>query len=141
MIILDTNVLSELMRQNPDPKVAAWLREQSILDLATTTISLAEIKYGTARLPPGQRRNAFEKQLFAFISRGFANRIYDFDQSAAEIYGDLAADRARISRRPEGFDGLIAAIALSRKTAIATRNISDFGGCGLEVLNPWAWRS
>jgi predicted nucleic acid-binding protein len=138
MIILDTNVLSEAARHNPDPNVIDWLREQSLLDLATTTICVAELRYGIARLPVGQRRNALEKKLFAFLSRGIANRIFDFDLPAAEIYGDLVANRTRIGRPLEGFDGLIAAIARSRNAAIATRNVNDFDGCGIDLINPWS---
>ena len=119
MIILDTNVLSEVARQYPDPNVIGWLREQALLDLATTTICVAELRCGIARLPVGQRRNALEKKLFAFLSRGIANRT-------------------RIGRPLEGFDGLIAAIALSRNAAIATRNVNDFDGCGIDVINPWS---
>jgi len=138
MIILDTNVLSEVARQYPDPNVIGWLREQALLDLATTTICVAELRCGIARLPVGQRRNALEKKLFAFLSRGIANRIFDFDLPAAETYGALVANRTRIGRPLEGFDGLIAAIALSRNAAIATRNVNDFDGCGIDVINPWS---
>ena len=138
MIVLDTNVISELMRASPEPRVLRWLETQPLEALATTSINLAEIRYGLARLPGGRRRRDLETRFDTFASRGFGSRIFDFDRAAAEIYGDLAALRESSGRRLEGFDGLIAAIAASRGAAIATRNAEDFTDCGLTVISPWA---
>jgi len=137
MIILDTNVISELMRAKPEPVVVNWFRVRSLLEMATTTINLAEIRLGLARLPFGRRRRDLEVTFNSLAARGFANRVFDFDASAADAYGDLAVERERAGRRLEGFDGLIAAIAKSRGMPIATRNTNDFAGCGIDVINPW----
>jgi len=138
MIILDTNVISELMRAIPDPAVVGWLAAQPLPELATTTINLAEIRHGLARLPFGRRRRDLEMKFNSFALRGFANRILDFDTTAADVYGDLVVARERGGRRLEGFDGLIAAIAKSRALPIATRNTEDFEGCGIDTINPWS---
>jgi toxin FitB len=138
MIILDTNVISELMRAKPEPVIVNWFRVRSLLEMATTTINLAEIRLGLARLPFGRRRRDLEVTFNSLVARGFANRVFDFDASAADAYGDLAVERERAGRRLEGFDGLIAAIAKSRGMPIATRNTNDFAGCGIDVINPWS---
>ena len=138
MIILDTNVSSEAMRAIPDPAVLGWLGAQPLTELATTTINIAEVRYGLARLPFGRRRRDLEIKFNAFASRGFANRVLDFDAQAADVYGDLVVAREHAGTRLEGFDGLIAAIAKSRGLPIATRNTGDFAGCGIAVINPWS---
>ena len=137
MIILDTNVISELMRAKPEPVVVDWFRVRSLLEMATTTINLAEIRHGLARLPFGRRRRDLEVTFNSLAARGFANRVFDFDAPAANAYGDLAVERERVGRRLEGFDGLIAAIAKSRGLPIATRNTDDFEGCGIDIIDPW----
>lgn len=137
MILLDTNVLSELMRVAPEPQLLNWLRNQPLPQLGTTTINIAEIKYGLARLPGGQRRRELEKKFFSFVSRGLADRIFDFDAAAADIFGDIMVAREKAGRRLEGYDGLILAIAKSRGASIATRNVADFAGCGVNIANPW----
>jgi hypothetical protein len=136
VIILDTNVISELMRGDPDRLVAAWLDTQPVSKLATTTINLAEVKYGLACLLPG-RRHDLERRFDSFAAHGFASRVFDFDAAAADVYGDVAAARRRAGRPLGGFDGLIAAIARSRGLPIATRNVDDFVNCGLTLINPW----
>ena len=138
MIILDTNVISELMHGEPNRLVANWLDAQPIFELATTTINLAEVKYGLARMSRGRRRDDLVRRFNGFAANGFANRIFDFDAAAADVYGDLAAARRRTGRPLEGFDGLIAAIAKSRGLPIATRNVSDFAGCDITLVSPWA---
>ncbi len=137
MILLDTNVLSELMRPGPEPRVLDWLRYRPLSELGTTTINVAEIKHGLARLPNGQRRRDLEKKLFGLMSRGLAGRVFDFDQASADIFGDIMVQRERSGRRLEGYDGLILAIAKSHGAEIATRNVSDFEGCGVTIINPW----
>jgi predicted nucleic acid-binding protein len=137
MIVLDTNVLSELIQPDPEPLVVHWVRDQWMRELGTTTINIAEVKYGFARLPGGRRRDELERKFTALITRGLGSRIFDFDQPAADIYGDVRVARQRMGRHLEGFDGLIAAIALSRGFTVATRNVADFDGCGLRLINPW----
>jgi toxin FitB len=137
MIILDTNVISELMRARPEPAVVGWFRIRSLLEMATTTINLAEIRRGLARLPFGTRRRDLEATFNSLAAHGFANRVFDFDAAAADAYGDLAVQRERAGRPLEGLDGLIAAIAKFRGLPVATRNTDDFAGCGIDVINPW----
>ena len=137
MIILDTNVISELMRAKPEPVVVDWFRVRPLLEMATTTINLAEIRRGLAHLPFGRRRRDLEVTFNSLAARGFANRVLDFDASAADAYGDLAVERERAGRPMEGLDGLIAAIAKSRGLPVATRNMDDFAECGIDLINPW----
>ena len=137
MLILDTNVLSELMRPRPEPAVLDWCRARPLSDMATTAVTLAEIQRGLARLPIGRRRRDLEVTLNGLMAHGFAKRIFDFDAAAAEVYGDLVVARERVGRRLAGFDGLVLAIAKSRGCPIATRNTTNFEGCGVPLMNPW----
>jgi predicted nucleic acid-binding protein len=137
MIILDTNIISELMRAEPEPLVVHWIDAQPLRQLATTAINIAEIRRGLARLPLGRRRRNLEIKFDGFAARAFAGRVFDFDTTAADAYGDVVVARERIGRPLDGFDGLIAAIARSRGATIATRNVGDFDECGIAVTNPW----
>lgn len=135
MILLDTNVLSELTRAVPESKVVEWLEANEAL-LALPSIALAELRYGIARLPTGRRRAS----LLAFWSKTrdrFAGRIYSFDERAAEAYGDLAAAAERAGRRVNVADGQIAAIAKVHRMSVATRDEGDFRASGVPVVNPW----
>jgi len=138
MIILDTNVISEVMLPSPSPAVLAWLRGVPTFDLATTTICLAEIGYGLARLPFGRRRSEREALFNNYRAQVFEDRIFAFDGLAADTYGELIAARERAGRPLPGLDGLIAAIAVSRGLAVATRDIHGFEGCGIPIVDPWA---
>src|SRR4051794_31500253 len=137
MIVLDTNIVSEVMRPRPEPRVMDWLQAQAIQELATTTITLAEIGLGLARLPESRRRFNLETKFQTFVARGLGPRVYGFDAAAASVYGEMAAARERGGRPLSGFDGLIAAIALARDAVIATRNVGDFADCGVLIVNPW----
>lgn len=137
MIILDTNVISEAMLPRPSPVVMAWLDGIPTFDLATTTISIAELRFGLARSPFGRRRGERERLLNVVLERSLGDRIFGFDRLAADIYGDLLAARERAGRPLPGPDGFIAAIAVSRGLGIATRNTDDFADCGIDVVNPW----
>lgn len=141
MIVLDTNVISEAMRDVPDRSVAEWLAEQTVSDLATTTLNIAEIKFGFALLGRTRRRGELEARFQRLAAQGFESRILGLDALAADAYGDLAAARQRSGRRIGSFDGLIAAIALSRGASIATRDVRDFSDCGVPLINPWDARS
>ena len=135
MILLDTNVLSELTRTVPESKVVDWLEANEAL-LALPSIALAELRYGIARLPSGRR----QARLLAFWSKTrdrFAGRIYSFDDRAAEAYGDLAAAAERAGRRINVADGQIAAIAKVHRMSVATRDAGDFRASGVPVVNPW----
>lgn len=137
MIILDSNVISEAMRNDPNPIVADWLREQPVEELVTTTINVAEIKFGFALLGWSRRRGELEMRFESLIARAIEGRILGFDALAADAFSELAAGRQRAGRRLAGFDGLIAAIALSRGASIATRDVRDFSDCGVPLINPW----
>jgi hypothetical protein len=137
MIILDTNVLSEVMRPAPSVRVLEWLAKESALTVFTTTIAMAEILCGIELLPKGRRRAALASAAEAMFEEDFAGRILPFDNDAARAFPKIAAARRGSGRPITRFDAQIAAIARSRSAAIATRNTGDFEECGVTVLNPW----
>jgi len=137
MIILDTNVVSELMRPEPDSNVQTWVMSQKVINLSVTAITIAEIQRGLKRLPGGKRRNRLESHFMAFITAGFEGRILAFDEPAASIYGELAVKRESKGFHVDAVDLMIAAIAKNTNAAIATRNTGDFEGCGIKIINPW----
>lgn len=137
MIILDTNVLSEAIRKTPDDRVEAWLVAQPLTDLFTTTITQAEMLFGVALLPRGQRRSSIEKAVAGMFDEDFAGRVLAFDETAARSYAVIAAARQRAGHPIAQFDAQIAAIAHARNSILATRNAKDFAGCGIEAINPW----
>lgn len=137
MIILDTNVISEFMTSPPAAPVLDWLNAQEVADLYITTISIAEICYGLRVLPEGKRRRLLEERFDQFVEMAFSSRILAFDEKAARIYGDMMGERREAGRPMSSFDGQIAAIARVQGFAVATRNIKDFTGCQLELINPF----
>ena len=141
MILLDTNVVSEVMKPAPSGLVISWLNETPTADLFISSISMAELWYGLRALPDGQRREALASRLEQFIAQGFNQRTLDFDARAAQVYGEVMADRRRTGKPMSILDGQIAAIAKVHYAALATRNVRDFDGCGIEVVNPWAYSS
>lgn len=137
MIILDTDVLSALMSGRPDERVGRWLSGQPPTSIYTTTITEAEIRYGMAILPAGRRRRQLELALAAMIDEDLGGRVLPFDRVAAEAYAHIRSDRRRSGRPIAPFDAQIAAIARSRGATVATRNVKDFEGCGVDLANPW----
>jgi predicted nucleic acid-binding protein len=137
MILLDTNVISELMKQQPDAGVVAWIGRQSPAALGITTITIAEIERGLARLPKGRRRQRLEVGFAAFVKEGFIGRIDAFDEESARVYGQIAAKREAEGFNTDAVDLMIAAIAKVHNASVATRNTKDFDGCDLKVINPW----
>jgi predicted nucleic acid-binding protein len=137
MIILDTNVISETMRSQPDPSVLTWLDERAAAGLFVSTITEAEIRFGVARLPKGKRRNGLATAAEQAFETLFRDRVLPFDRDAARAYATIAGHRTAIGRPISQFDCQIAAIARSRGAAVATRNVEDFAECGLEITNPW----
>ena len=137
MIVLDTNVLSEPLRPSPSTKVLDWMRSQPNTVLFTTTITEAELLYGIALLPRGKRRDLLKSVVERMFAVHLAGRILPFDGAAARDYADIAAVRRRSGRPMSEPDARIAAIARSRGAELATRNVADFAGCELEVINPW----
>jgi predicted nucleic acid-binding protein len=137
LIILDTNVLSEMMRLDPDPIVAAWLSARPATSLFTTTIIQAEILYGLELLTAAKRRSRLATAAREMFAIDFAGRVLSFDQPAAQAYAGLAVARRRAGRPIAQLDAQIAAIARARDTGVATRNVADFEGCGIAVFDPW----
>jgi predicted nucleic acid-binding protein len=138
VIVLDTNVLSELMRPQPAAAVFAWVSAQPRTALHTTSVNKAEILYGIATLPEGRRRAALAAAAEAMFTDDFAGRVLPFDEAAAVHYAEIVAGRRREGRPIEAFDAQIAATARVAGADIATRNVGDFAGCGLTLVNPWA---
>lgn len=136
MIILDTNVVSELMRPEPAPQVASWVRDRDRRELRTTAITLAEIRYGIARLPDGRRKQVLLAAADDIFST-FADQILPVGATAAEQYAVIASNRERAGKPIASFDALIAGVCRSQSAALATRNVADFEGAGIEIIDPW----
>jgi len=136
MIIVDTNVASELMRPAPSERVQDWLREQPVEDLYTSAITVAEIRYGIERLPEGTRKVDLRAAAIEIFG-AFADRVLAFDAAAAEQYSLIVSRRERLGIPIEGFDAQIAAICRVHGAALVTRNVSDFRESGIGVINPW----
>ena len=137
MIILDTNVLSELMRRTPNPAVLAWLDRQPPLSVWITTITLFECQFGLALLPAGRRRQALETSFAALLAEDLDTRVLAFDTEAAAQAATLAAQRQLAGRPVDMRDTQIAGIAQSRRATLATRNLKHFEGLSVPVVNPW----
>jgi toxin FitB len=137
MILLDTNVLSELMRPAPSAAVEKWIGLQPVAGIFISAITEAELRYGVALLPDGRRQMQLLAKIEAMLAEDFAGRILPFDSPAASAYADIAAMRRRSGRPISQADAQIAAIASSRGASLATRNMSDFVDCGIDVVDPW----
>lgn len=137
MIILDTNVLSELMRPKPAPSVVAWVTQQSATELFTTSITESEIFYGIEFLAKGKRREGLLAAAEAMFAEDLAARVLGFESDAARVFAQLAARRRLLGKPISHADAQIAAIAQVRRAKLATRNHEDFDGCGIEVIDPW----
>jgi predicted nucleic acid-binding protein len=138
MILLDTNILSELMRPAPDRLVERWLGEQPDASVFISAITEAELRYGVALLPEGKRRSALAAVVAAMLAEDFAGRVLPFDSAAAVAFAAIAASRRQAGRPIAQADAQIAGIARSRGAVLATRNVADFEGCGIELVNPFA---
>jgi toxin FitB len=136
VIVVDTNVVSELMRPSPSPLVREWVRAQAAEDLCTTAITVAEIRYGLERLAGGRRKRsllAAATEVFA----AFSDYIQPFDADAAIWYATIVAHRDRIGLPIDGFDAQIAAICRTRGATLATRNTKDFRETAIDLIDPW----
>lgn len=136
MIILDTNVLSALMRQTPDPSVVAWLDQQPRLSIWTTSVTVLEVRFGLQIMASGKRRSAV-LQAFESLLDKIGQRVVPFDVSAAEQAGDLMASRHKEGRPRDLRDTMIAGIAIARHAALATRNTTHFDDISVPLINPW----
>ncbi|ANV82966.1 plasmid stabilization protein [Picosynechococcus sp. PCC 7003] len=137
MIILDTNVLSELMKPQGSHLVKTWIAKKNRAELFITAITQAEILYGIATLPGGQRREQLTQAARKMFQMEFRHKILSFDDEAAIAFADISSARRRQGRPISQFDAQIAAICLINQGIIATRNIDDFHHCGIDVVNPW----
>lgn len=137
MIVIDTNLISEAMRQTPNPDVMLWYAMQAKANLFTTTVTVAEILAGIDYLPDGRRKSGMQRDARLMFESDFSGRILPFDLGAAEHYADISARRRRQGRRIKPLDGQIAAIARTNAMSLATRDVDDFEDCGVDLINPW----
>jgi predicted nucleic acid-binding protein len=137
MIILDTNVVSEAWKAKPSGAVIAWIDAQRAGSLFLCAPVLAKMRFGVERLPAGSRRDRIKTLVDKLENDTYRGRIIPLDSVAAAEFGRLAANRERAGRRMQTMDALIAAIALTHEATLATRDIHDFAGVGLELINPF----
>ncbi len=135
MILVDTNIWSELVRPRPEPAVRAWEKAQAP-NLWLATVVIGELLSGAHLLEEGRRKQAFLAGYQALIE-AHSHRILGFDLAAAQLYGGIVASQMRAGRNPGTADSQIAAMALANGLALATRNVKHFGGLGLELIDPW----
>lgn len=138
MIVLDTNVVSELMRTRPEPGVVRWVDHHSPDGYALTAISVAELRFGILRLPSGRRREALGRAFGLVLEEDLGGRILPFDAEAAEVHASMSAAAELTGRTRPIADGQIAAICTARGLPLATRNVRDFDGQGIDLLDPWS---
>ncbi len=137
MYVIDTNVVSELMRPEPASTVSAWVAKRDAQEMYLTAVTESELRYGVAILPAGRRRNALEAAMIRWLDLGFIERILPFDSAAARGYAEIAAGRRHAGRPIGEADCQIAAICRSRGAVLITRNVRDFDGTGIDVVDPW----
>lgn len=138
MIVLDTNVVSELMKPHPSERVESWVAAQARDRLFATTITQAEILYGGMLLPAGRRRAELMAKTKILFEERLSGQLLVFDSDAARHFAEIAAERRRTGRPIGAMDAQIAGIARSRGAMIATRDVQDFADCGIELINPWS---
>ncbi len=137
MIVLDTNVISELARQVPDPGVLSWLDSLEVSEVGTTAVTAAELQHGVARLPDGHRRRELSAVIQGILTEDFHGRVLPFDERASVRYADVVTGRERTGRPIGVADAQIAAICRDSGAILATRNTADFEETGIELINPW----
>jgi len=137
VIILDTNVISELTRPVPDSGVIAWLDSLPADEAAITAITAAELRYGVRRMPDGRRKAELSEAVNALINTDFRDRVEPFDVRAADQYADVVTGREQAGLPISISDAQTAAICWVRNAALAARNTPDFNGTGIDLINPW----
>ena len=137
-ILLDTNVLSEILRSSPEPAVLAWFSGQTEDQLFVSAVTQAEMVLGARLLPDGRRQQRLQEALGQLFEHDFANRVMPFDAGSVASYTEIVVARRRDGRPISQFDAQIAAIAVQNGFRLATRNVRDFEGCGLRLINPWS---
>lgn len=136
-IVLDTNIISELMKSSPDSNVVAWVDQQNVLTLYITSVSIAEIHYGLSVLSVGKKRHDLEKAFNHLIETAFNQRVLFFDNTAAYHYGVIMAERKKIGKPMSIFDGQIAAMTKTISATLATRNTKDFIQTSVDIIDPF----
>jgi len=137
MILIDTNIISEMMKSVPSPQIIDWIDSQDSDQLYVAATTIAEIAYGLGVLPDGKRRNSLEREFDQTIKEGFKGRVLSFDETAARMYGIIMSKRKELGLPMSILDGQIAAIANVHHCTLATRNVKDFQECDLELVNPF----
>jgi hypothetical protein len=137
MIILDTNVISELMRAKPQRTVIDWLNHQPPESIWITSITLFESRFGLALMPKGRRRTALEKAFTQLVDEDLENRVLAFDNAAANAAAAIAAQRQKLGRPVDIRDTQIAGIVIARNATLATRNVRHFEDLSVPVIDPW----
>jgi toxin FitB len=137
VIVLDTNVVSELMRPEPAATVLDWVDRQAGVEIFLTAITVAELLYGVARLPDGRRKTDLAERIEALLSEDFGHRVAPFDETAAAHYADIVVRRERTGRPISTADAQIAATCRSHAALLATRNVDDFADTDVRIINPW----
>ena len=137
MILLDTNVVSEPLRAVPDPRVVGWLDAQPLETLFVSVVTVAELRFGIARLPSGRRRNGLIEQLERQVIPSFTGRVLNLDLAATQSYAEAMAKAQAHGRTVGVADGFIAATAAANGLTVASRDTSPFAAMGISVINPW----
>ena len=137
MIILDTNVLSEIMKPAPSPRVSTWLASQPATELFTTSITEAEIFLGIELLPQGKRRQSLLSDAEAMFAKDLGGRILGFDSDSGRLFAKVVAHRRALGKPINHLDAQIAAIVRLRGAQLATRDVADFSDCGISLIDPW----
>jgi toxin FitB len=137
VIVLDTNVISELARRAPDSGVLSWLDSLDISEVGTTAVTAAELRYGVTRLPDGHRKRELAVVIRGILTEDFHGRVFPFDERASIRYADVVTGRERYGRPIGVADAQIAAICRDLGAILATRNTADFEETGVELINPW----
>lgn len=140
MIVMDTNVLSELARPKPSQLVIEWVDAQDSSSLMITALTAAEVRAGIALLPDGRTKREVGLQMESLLTDTFAGFVLDFDVGSSSHYADIVAGRSRAGRPISVFDAQIAAVCRQHEAILATRNTADFTGTGIQLINPWLSR-
>lgn len=137
MLLLDTNVISEMMLSRLAPQVRKFLERHGREEIWTCSIVVGELLYGVALMPDGRRKKTLANDIELMIREDFHGRIYSYDLAAARFFGEILAARFRMGRPLSEADAQIAAIARTRGAHVVTRNVRDFEHCGIPLINPW----
>ena len=138
MILLDTNLVSEPWKPKPDPRVVAWIDAQAVETLFLSAVTVAELRFGIAAMPPGKRRKVLDERLEGDLLPVFVGRVLPFDLEASRAYAELMSKAKIAGQAINMADGYIAAIAAARGLSVASRDVAPFHAAGVPIINPWA---